>query len=55
MATIQQKWLKRALKPYFWKVCWRNKIETFLMTFDVDQGVSGINPQGFHALVWERG
>ena len=25
------------------------------MTFEVGQGVSGINPQGFHASVWERG
>ena len=30
-----------------------NTNETFLMTFEVGQGVSGINPQGFHALVWE--
>ena len=25
------------------------------MTFEVGQGVSGINPEGFHASVWERG
>ena len=28
---------------------------TFLITFEVGLGVSGINPQGFHASVWERG
>ena len=25
------------------------------MTFEVGQGVSRINPQGFYASVWERG
>ena len=47
MATIQQKWLKSALNPHFWKVWWKNTNETFLITFEVGQGVSGINPQGF--------
>ena len=55
MATIQQRLLKRDLKLYFWKVWWRNTDKTLLMTFEVGQGVSGINPQGFHASVWERG
>ena len=54
IATTQQKWLKRALKPYFWKVRWMNTSESFLMTFEVGQGVSGINPQGFHGSVWEE-
>ena len=32
-----------------------NTNETFFMTFEVYQEVSGINPQGFHTSVWERG
>ena len=44
MATIQQKLLKRALKPHFWKVSRRNTNETFFVTFEVGQGVSRINP-----------
>ena len=30
------------------------QIKTF-MTFEVGQEISGINPQGFHASLWERG
>ena len=32
-----------------------NTNKNFFMTFEVGQGVSGINPQGFHASVWEQG
>ena len=31
------------------------QMKLFFMTFEVGQGVSGINPQGFHTSVWERG
>ena len=43
------------LKPHFWRFCQKDINETFLMIFEVGQGVSGINPQGFHTSVWERG
>ena len=49
MATIQQKLLK-SLKALFLESLMN---ETFLITFEGGQRVSGINPQGFHASVWE--
>ena len=49
MATIQQKMTKKGLQALFLEN------ETFFMTFEVGQEVSGINLQGFHISVWERG
>ena len=46
---------KKGVKALFLESLMKNCNETFLMTFEVGQGVSGINPQGFHASVWERG
>ena len=30
-------------------------MKPFFITFEVGQGVSEINPQGFHVSVWKRG
>ena len=43
---IKALFLESLMKEYKWN---------FLMTFEVGQGVSRINPQGFHASVCDRG
>ena len=46
---------KKGLKALFLESLMKEYKWNLLMTFEVGQGVSGINPQGFHASVWERG